>query len=128
MTGSLDDITPEEWDDCLREFYENKKQEKKMAEMLKQLEGYDPQPKVDEYRKHVADLNKPSSKQVGGNHYKNFKIQPAEFCYYNEIPYLEATAIKYLCRHRDKNKAQDIKKAIHFLELILEYEYSEEKV
>ena len=73
----------------------------------------------------VVMNDKASSKQVGGVHYKKFKIQPAEFCYVNDIPYLEATAIKYLCRHREKNKAEDLKKAIHFIQLLLEFEYEE---
>ena len=60
-------------------------------------------------------------KQVGGDHYKKFKIQPAEFCYKNNIPYLEATAIKYLCRWKDKGGLQDLDKAIHFIELLKEF-------
>lgn len=63
-----------------------------------------------------------SEKQVGGNHYKDLKIQPAEFCYINNIPYLEATAIKYLCRWRKKGGVQDLDKAIHFIELLKEFE------
>lgn len=62
------------------------------------------------------------TKQIGGDHYKKFKIQPAEFCYKNQIPYLEATAIKYLCRWRDKGGIQDLDKAIHFIELLKEFE------
>lgn len=62
------------------------------------------------------------SKQVGGNHYKNFVIQPAEFCHKNKIGYLEATAIKYLCRWRDKGGVQDLDKAIHFIEMLKEFE------
>lgn len=62
-----------------------------------------------------------SSQQVGGDHYKKFKIQPAEFCYKNNIPYLEATAIKYLCRWKDKGGTQDLDKAIHFIQLLKEY-------
>lgn len=65
---------------------------------------------------------KASSTQVGGTHYKKFKIQPAEFCHVNNIPYLEATAIKYLCRWRDKGGIQDLDKAIHFIELLKEFE------
>lgn len=64
-------------------------------------------------------------KQVGGNHYKKFKIQPAEFCHVNKIPYLEATAIKYLCRWRDKGGFGDLDKAIHFIELLKELEERE---
>lgn len=60
-------------------------------------------------------------KQIGGNHYKQFKIQPAEFCFKNNIPYLEATAIKYLCRWKDKGGVQDLDKAIHFIELLKEF-------
>jgi len=63
-----------------------------------------------------------SQKQVGGNHYKQFKIQPAEFCYKNNIPYLEATAIKYLCRWKDKGGIQDLEKAKHFIDLLIEFE------
>jgi len=64
--------------------------------------------------------------QYGGNHYKSFAIQPAEFCYKNNIPYLEATAIKYLCRHRNKNGLEDLNKAIHFIEMLIEFEYSKQ--
>ena len=63
--------------------------------------------------------------QVGGSHYKKFKIQPAEFCYKNDIPYLEATAIKYLCRWRDKGGIQDLEKAKHFIDLLIEFEKKE---
>lgn len=65
---------------------------------------------------------KASDKQVGGSHYKQFKIQPAEFCYKNNIPYLEATAIKYLCRWKDKNGIQDLEKAKHFIDLLIEFQ------
>ena len=60
--------------------------------------------------------------QIGGSHYKKYKIQPAEFCHKNNIPYLEATAIKYLCRWRDKGGVQDLEKAKHFIDLLIEFE------
>lgn len=62
------------------------------------------------------------SSQVGGSHYKEFKIQPVEFCFLNKIPYLEATAIKYLCRWRKKNGIEDLLKAKHFIDLLIELE------
>ena len=62
------------------------------------------------------------NKQVGGDHYKRFIIQPVEFCYHNEIPYLEATAIKYLCRWRDKGGLQDLQKAKHFIDILIDFE------
>jgi hypothetical protein len=75
--------------------------------------------------KRIDDLKagiRATDKQVAGNHYKKFAIQPVEFCHKNNIPYLEATAIKYLCRWRDKNGIEDLDKAIHFIEMLKEFE------
>lgn len=58
--------------------------------------------------------------QVGGGHYKDMKIQPIEFIVENNISYREGNAIKYICRHKNKNGVEDIKKAIHYLEMIKE--------
>jgi len=63
-------------------------------------------------------------KQVGGKHYKNFRIQPAEFINENKLLFAEGNAIKYICRHSVKGKEEDIKKAIHYLEMILERDYN----
>lgn len=63
--------------------------------------------------------------QEGGGHYKNLAIQPVEYIYKNGIPYLEANVIKYVTRHKDKNGAEDIRKAIHYCQLILELQYAE---
>ena len=60
--------------------------------------------------------------QVGGKHYQ-IAIQPADYIFYNRIPYLEGNVIKYVTRHRDKNREEDIKKAIHYLAMILDREY-----
>jgi hypothetical protein len=64
-------------------------------------------------------------KQVQGNHYQDFKIQPAEFVNQNKLLFAEGNAIKYICRHSKKGKQYDIKKAIHYLEMILERDYGE---
>ena len=63
-------------------------------------------------------------KQVGGKHYKAMKIQPAEFVNESKLVFAEGNAIKYICRHQHKGKEEDIKKAIHYLEMILERDYS----
>ena len=63
-------------------------------------------------------------KQVGGKHYRNMKIQPAEFINENKLLFAEGNAIKYICRHSTKGKEEDVKKAIHYLEMILERDYS----
>ena len=46
-------------------------------------------------------------KQVGGNHYKNMKIQPAEFINKNGLQFAEGNAIKYICRHKYKKVDRD---------------------
>ena len=61
--------------------------------------------------------------QIGGKHYRNMKIQPAEFINENKLLFAEGNAIKYICRHKDKGGIADIDKAIHYLEMIKERDY-----
>jgi len=63
------------------------------------------------------------NKQEGGNHYKDLAIQPIEYIVKNNLDFLQGNIIKYVTRHKNKNGAQDIKKAIHYLELILALQY-----
>ena len=65
-------------------------------------------------------------KQVGGSHYKKFKIQPSEFINKNKILFAEGNAIKYICRHADKGGKEDLKKAKHYIDMIIERDYAEE--
>ena len=62
--------------------------------------------------------------QVGGAHYKKLKIQPAYYCHVNQFRFLESEAIKYLSRFRDKAGAEDLKKAIHYAQMLLDIEYN----
>ena len=70
----------------------------------------------------AAQANNPLQTQVGGSHYKDLKIQPIEFIHANNIPFCEANAIKYLCRWRSKNGIEDLKKARHYIDLLIELE------
>ena len=65
--------------------------------------------------------------QVGGDHYKKFEIQPVEFCQKNKLPTCESNIIKYVCRHNFKNGLQDLLKAKHYIELLIDLEYSEKE-
>jgi len=69
--------------------------------------------------------NKIFWKQVGGKHYKVMKIQPSVFINENKLLFAEGNAIKYICRHSLKGKKEDILKAIHYLEMIIERDYNE---
>jgi hypothetical protein len=61
--------------------------------------------------------------QIGGDHYKKMKIQPFEFSMANNLNPIQHTIIKYVVRHKEKNKLQDLEKAIHCVKLLAEFEY-----
>ena len=65
-------------------------------------------------------------KQIGGIHYRKMRIQPSEFANKNNLPFAEGNAIKYICRHKYKGGKEDLQKAIHYIEMIIERDYSEE--
>lgn len=65
--------------------------------------------------------------QIGGNHYKIYKIQPTEFIHSNSIPFIEGNVIKYVMRHKYKNGIEDLKKARHYIDLLIQYEYEDPK-
>jgi hypothetical protein len=69
----------------------------------------------------------PYLKQIAGTHYMKMVIQPAEFINKNNLPFAEGNAIKYICRHSAKGGLEDIKKAIHYLEMIKERDYKPEE-
>ena len=59
-------------------------------------------------------------RQIGGKHYKDFKIQPIEFITKNKLSFIQGNIIKYVCRFNKKNGNEDIDKAIHYCELLKE--------
>jgi hypothetical protein len=67
------------------------------------------------------------SSQIAGTHYKDMPIQPVEFIQKNHIGFIEGNIIKYICRYKNKNGAEDLKKVMHYAELLLELEYGEDK-
>ena len=84
--------------------------------------------KVKKYTEMMNYLStSPYQKQVGGKHYIKYKIQPSEFVVENKLLYPEGSVIKYILRHQDKGGKQDLEKAIHFIEMIIERDYRDEK-
>lgn len=65
--------------------------------------------------------------QQGGDHYRTLKIQPIEYIHANNLGFMEGNVVKYVTRHQAKNGAADIRKIIHYCELILELQYGEKK-
>ena len=62
--------------------------------------------------------------QVGGKHYKRMKIQPAHFINENHLEFAEGNVIKYVCRHKKKDGEKDLLKAKHYIDMIIERDYS----
>tara|TARA_R100001086_G_scaffold147443_2_gene78063 strand:+ start:292 stop:579 length:288 start_codon:yes stop_codon:yes gene_type:complete len=77
---------------------------------------------IPDYKNALSALDK----QIGGDHYKDCKIQPVEFIAKNNIGFLEGNIIKYATRHSKKGEGKkDIEKVIHYAELILEMYYND---
>ena len=68
-------------------------------------------------------MSTPLAGQVGGSHYKDMAIQPAEYTTKNGIGHLAGDAIAYISRYRAKNGKEDLQKAIHSIQLLIELEY-----
>ena len=71
-------------------------------------------------------MSDPYDKQIGGDHYQTMKIQPAEFVNKNKLLFAEGNAIKYICRHVNKGGKQDLEKAKHYIDMIIERDYGDD--
>ena len=60
--------------------------------------------------------------QVGGSHYKSMPIQPMEFSMANNMDACQHTIIKYVTRFREKGGIQDLQKAKHVIDMLIEFE------
>ena len=63
------------------------------------------------------DSTLPQEKQIGGSHYKKFKIQPYEFISKNNLSFYQGNVVKYVCRYLHKNKIEDLEKIKHYCDL-----------
>ena len=64
----------------------------------------------------------PLTAQVGGSHYKNLVIQPVEYITANNLSYLQGSVIKYVTRYKNKNGIEDLQKATHFIQMMIQEE------
>jgi len=67
-----------------------------------------------------------NNKQIGGNHYKT-AIEPWDAILSWDLGYLDGSAVKYLSRWRKKGGVDDLRKAVHFIEKLIEVEIANEK-
>ena len=67
-------------------------------------------------------MTNPLNKQIQGSHYKDRAIQPIEFILANDLGFCEGNVVKYVTRWKDKNGVEDLRKAIHYLEFLIDKE------
>lgn len=70
-------------------------------------------------------MKKARDEQIGGGHYKDMVIQPFEYCHRNGLGLLEGNVVKYVSRYKVKGGVEDLRKAIHCLQLLIEEEEKE---
>jgi hypothetical protein len=69
----------------------------------------------------AAEIN-PITQEIGGSHYKGFAIEPIQFILANGLGFCEGNVVKYICRYKRKNGVEDLKKARHYIDFLIERE------
>ena len=64
-------------------------------------------------------MNNALDTQIGGGHYKDMKIQPIEYTLANNLGFCEGNVIKYISRYKAKNGVEDLQKAKHYIDLLI---------
>lgn len=70
----------------------------------------------------TSEPSDPLAMQVGGGHYLNGQIQPIEFIQSQRLGFIEGSVVKYVTRWRNKNGLEDLKKARHYLDILIALE------
>lgn len=70
----------------------------------------------------LGEATKPYDTQVGGSHYTKLKIQPMQYSMANGLDALQHTVVKYVTRFRDKNGIEDLEKAKHAIDMLIQHE------
>jgi hypothetical protein len=74
---------------------------------------------------HQSKKENPLDVQIGGQHYKDLKIQPVEYMHANNMGYIEGAIVKYISRYKNKGGIEDLKKIKHFVDLLIKLEYKQ---
>ena len=92
------------------------------AELIEDLGPVDPRTLPVTESATIVPRGEAQQSQVGGSHYKDMVIQPFDYIHANGIPFAEGNVIKYVSRWRSKGGVEDLKKARHFLDMLIEKE------
>jgi len=77
-------------------------------------------------QKKSEEIDQANARQIGGDHYKDKTMQPWDFIAANHIGFFEGNVIKYVSRWKDKNGVEDLRKARHYRDKLLEVASEEE--
>ena len=77
---------------------------------------------IEEIDTSLDKCQSPTSYQVGGSHYSEMAIQPIEFIHKNGLSFIQGNVIKYVCRYKSKGGIEDLNKAKHYIDLLIEFE------
>ena len=77
-------------------------------------------------------MSKANERQHGGDHYQKQTIQPWDYVAANGLGFFEGNVVKYVTRWRGKGGVEDLKKARHYLDKLIELNqekiHGEEKI
>ncbi len=65
-------------------------------------------------------IKRASDRQVAGTHYVTRAMQPWDYIAANNLGYFEGNVVKYVSRWRDKGGVEDLRKAAHYLQKLIE--------
>lgn len=74
----------------------------------------------------MKQVSSPLDVQVAGSHYNTLKIQPIEYTFHNNLNFIQGNVVKYITRYKDKNGKEDLEKAKHYIDLLIQLEYNQE--
>lgn len=114
---------PENWADTSETAEEWNARMSKGAEEMDKIRGVRKVPVPLKVEDVLSSTLPATRRQTGGSHYKDLAIQPVEYCVGNGLGMCESSVIKYVTRHSLKGGKEDLEKAIHMLELLIELKY-----
>lgn len=81
---------------------------------------------IEQWSSEGSGTESPLKVQYGGSHYKDRAIQPIEYILANDLNFCEGCVVKYVTRWRDKGGIEDLKKAKHYIDFLIENEEKQE--
>jgi len=125
--SKLNEATEDEWDKIQRRYYAGfinddeqdelkptTENDKSWDDFLEEVAVYGSSPHLRETTESATD------RQEGGSHYMSKSIQPIEYILANQLDFCSGCVIKYITRYKDKGGLEDLKKAKHYIDFLIE--------